>query len=1245
MAGQLEIRVNASQAISEIQKLKEELAKLPNIDIGKSSFATLDKDIKAVKGAIKQLNDEYRAGTVSTKAYQATVTSLKNELSSLEQVQRSSATGFKKFRNDVSDAVSQLPVIGSAFNALASPAGGIAVATGLLVSFGNSIVQAGASAEKAFDSVDALLRPLDNASADQLASYRIEFEKLKNEIIQVGADTPFTTEQVAGLAKEYASAGFSAKQVSNLLQSTADLKLTDDLIDLSRAGELVGSTLNVFKIRAEDSQRVVDALAKTASSSAVGLTDIGESLKFIGPVASSAGVDLEEVLAVIGVLGNAGVKGGFATRALTTSIVNLSNPTKQAKEVLDTLGVSAYDAQGNFVGLKDVFKQVYDATQGLTQQQKDAALSTVFGNEALTEMITLIDSVGEGAKGTALDFNTMEASIRNSAGAAEAVRNIKMDNLRGDVEKLSGAWNAFLVGIYGGEGAINNFLRSTIQAVTSVVDYISALTSSREDVANATEEQLQSIQTVSDATNMSLQNASLQSQQTATDVEQNMSMATDNVAKTAENAGISIGEVLKSLVAFVVFAGNATALALKGLFRLGEAVGGSIAQIVVNLNNKIQNSGENLGNSIRAVFSYVSNNAKIAVENISNVFSDSFSFISTNVSVLANNIAQGFKSAGAKGANLFISQINKIAGPINSILEAIGVNTRLSFTIPKFDETAYTVPFKRFQTSIRELEGFVAPVFKDTAGIFDNVGNILSTIGTEFVDDINGAVLASEKAFNNISDSAQNTSKKVENSTNDTASAVKALDKVVKDLTKDDDKATTGGVSTGGGGSSNKAVKDTYDERIAIIDAYKKKVIAIEDEINKARSEGRDEDVANNIAVLEDLKRQIEETYGTDVLDASKTAQEAYNDAIKEASELQVELLKNIKKSGDSTIKTYDGYLSTLEKIKASESELLDITQKRAQGDTQQLDELQKASEKNVTDRAFELAKSVVELDKQIATATQELSIETDATAIERLNQQIATLTSERNINNDLLQTVATDRASTILQEVTAYEALTAQQQKQIEFEKAQLLIEEKRNIIGKTRAEIEALIASNTLSTEGTALAKSELEEIASIEKVQARKIELEKEAQDERIKLEEEVSKIRLDTVLKAYETDLENATKIKKIWEEIAVLRGSNISGVAGATGVFHAGYVPSKSRNGKEINAIIRNNEAVINPNATVRARSLLQKINTGLLTDRVFEKIVNNSNSSVINKNRTMNGGVKIVVNDRKTGLDIWNNLR
>ena len=132
--------------------------------------------------------------------------------------------------------------------------------------------------------------------------------------------------------------------------------------------------------------------------------------------------------------------------------------------------------------------------------------------------------------------------------------------------------------------------------------------------------------------------------------------------------------------------------------------------------------------------------------------------------------------------------------------------------------------------------------------------------------------------------------------------------------------------------------------------------------------------------------------------------------------------------------------------------------------------------------------------------------------------------------------------------------------------------------------------------------------------------------------------MSKIRLDTVLKAYETDLENATKIKKIWEEIAVLRGSNISGVAGATGVFHAGYVPSKSRNGKEINAIIRNNEAVINPNATARARSLLQKINAGLLTDRVFEKIVNNSNSSVINKNRTMNGGVKIVVNDRKISV-------
>ena len=117
------------------------------------------------------------------------------------------------------------------------------------------------------------------------------------------------------------------------------------------------------------------------------------------------------MLVVIGVLSNNSIKGGAATRALTTAISNLSKPTKEAQTALDSLNVKAYDAQGKFVGLENVFKQVYIATKDLSDKQRDAALATIFGNESLAEAQIILQSIDKDARGAAGGFNDMERDI------------------------------------------------------------------------------------------------------------------------------------------------------------------------------------------------------------------------------------------------------------------------------------------------------------------------------------------------------------------------------------------------------------------------------------------------------------------------------------------------------------------------------------------------------------------------------------------------------------------------------------------------------------------------------------------------------------------------------------------------------------------------------------------------------------------------------------------------------------------
>jgi len=1258
----LEIKVDISQARSAINELKKSIDGLDNVNIDGNVFKNLDKDINNTKGAIKQLDNEFKSGKVSVDVYNKTLASLTTQLGSLERAQKSTATGFAKFKNELIDSASQLPIIGSSLGAIASPAG-LAVAGIVAVGAGlRSVVSAGAEAEKAFDAIDAVLRPV-GASGSELASYLTGFNALKDEIIAVGASSSFSTKEVANLAEELAKSGLSASDVANSLAGVVNLAQTD-ILGLATTGGILTATLAQFNIATKDASKTADQLATAVNASQIGLGDLSEALKYIGPQAAASGVALDEVLAAIAVLGNSGIKGSLATRALSTSMTNLAKPTKEAQAALDALNVQVFDADGKFKGYKQALTEVGTATQGLTDKQKTAYLAAIFGNEALSEVLVLIKSLTGETANTAAGFDALQQQIINSEGAAAKFAAIRMDNLTGDVEKLSGAWNSFLVSLYGGEGALNNFLRASVQGITGLFDYIASLgggidiaSSAQKEmealktlaeaelatlgaiseetsakIAEATERNKQYISDSATASTDALQSVSDASSVASDNVSQNMSLASDAIANTSLTAGEFISATLKAIVALGISSFEVLKSTAVVFYNILQTVVKGVVQVFTNVSNNAQNASSNISNFFTEAFRFISINAKIASENLGTLFGDAFRFISDNVQIASNNIAQGFKSAGGKAANFFINGIKGIIAPVNSILTGLGLDT-ISISLPAIDTSAAYQSFKSFSTSIQGFTDFNLPQAKEIVGTFDGIGDI---VRENFLDGASAVLDSADNildAFKNIKrdqvDVNKEANKKIVQNTADANAKIKALtDSTNKTQTIPTADTTTGGAggaggAGGGGSSSSGALKEKLQQDTKVVlDEYKSRLVQIEDEIAKAREDGNITELDRLTKEFTTKEKDLIDIYGSvpkDILDAVKN-QELFVETTKEKLKQEKEYLATVKQSGDEAITAYKEYQKTIEATTDAQKKLTDAQNEFNASTKEGLQDLTKDAAELRQDRLLQLAKQLKDVDEQIAEGS------TDALLAQR-----------QNIQNLLSQTGSTQE----IQKATTEANLTQDEIAQRDYLDKIVSIEEQRRVLALQTADEIKAIQDTLTSDESIKLAQTQLDKIENINKLKEEEAKALQEQLDARKAVETELADIRLDSIDKAYDKDLANAKKIKAIWEEINVLRGSDLSGVVGGAGVFHAGYVPSKNSSSKEYSAILRRNEAVINPSATMRASGLLNAINKGILSDLQFAKIIKQQNSSITNNtSKSINGGVKIVVDSKRSGYDI-----
>ena len=257
------------------------------------------------------------------------------------------------------------------------------------------------------------------------------FDLLRQQAIDLGAKTAFSAKESAAGMENLASAGFDANEIMKAMPGLLDLAAVSGG-DVALASENAATALRGFGLDASQAGHVADVFARAAADTNAEVADMGEAMKYIAPVANAMGLSIEEVAAAIGIMSDAGIKGSQAGTSLRGALSRLAKPTKPMIGVMNDLGISFYDAEGKMKPLKEQIGMLKEAFKGLTPEEQQHALVTLYGQEALSGMMALIDKGPE-------KLGTLTKSLKDSDGAADKMARTMQDNMNSSLEQMMGA--------------------------------------------------------------------------------------------------------------------------------------------------------------------------------------------------------------------------------------------------------------------------------------------------------------------------------------------------------------------------------------------------------------------------------------------------------------------------------------------------------------------------------------------------------------------------------------------------------------------------------------------------------------------------------------------------------------------------------------------------------------------------------------------------------------------------------------
>lgn len=258
-----------------------------------------------------------------------------------------------------------------------------------------------------------------------------DFEKLNAKAKEMGATTKFTATQSAEAFNYMAMAGWKTKDMLNGIDGILSLAAASGE-DLGTTSDIVTDALTAFRLTAKDSGHFADVLAQASSNANTNVSMLGESFKYVAPVAGAMKYSVEDVSLALGLMANSSVKGSMAGTALKTSLANMASPTDKMEAAMKKYNISLKDGHGKMKTLKGVMDNLRSGLGGLSEAEQTAAASTIFGKEAMAGMLSIINASEK-------DYNKLTKAVNNADGASKKMADTMLDNLEGSITLFQSA--------------------------------------------------------------------------------------------------------------------------------------------------------------------------------------------------------------------------------------------------------------------------------------------------------------------------------------------------------------------------------------------------------------------------------------------------------------------------------------------------------------------------------------------------------------------------------------------------------------------------------------------------------------------------------------------------------------------------------------------------------------------------------------------------------------------------------------
>lgn len=297
------------------------------------------------------------------------------------------------------------------------------VAAGVTISAGAGIadtIQTYADFEAAMSEVKAI----SGATSE-------EFAQLTEKANQMGAVTKFTASESAEAFKYMAQAGWDAKEMMDGIEGLMALAAASGE-DLGTTSDIVTDALTAFGMAAKDSGRFADVMAKAASATNTDVAKMGDTFKYVAPVAGALGYSIEDTAVAIGLMANNGIKASQAGTSLRSLLTNLTHPVGQAEDAVKALGISITNADGSVKPLSQTLQELRSKFSALSEAERAQYAAMLAGQEGMSGLLAIVNASDQ-------DFADLTEQINNSSGAAQEMADIMMDNLSGKFELFTGA--------------------------------------------------------------------------------------------------------------------------------------------------------------------------------------------------------------------------------------------------------------------------------------------------------------------------------------------------------------------------------------------------------------------------------------------------------------------------------------------------------------------------------------------------------------------------------------------------------------------------------------------------------------------------------------------------------------------------------------------------------------------------------------------------------------------------------------